>query len=199
MMRYLVLGLLLAFAAACTNKKAVPARDVLTRSLIDSVSGPMMLTDFASKKVSVTMRPRSENGPVTTWYSTDGVSLAFDHGVLIATRGLGDDLMSSDVRATSRMLSGQGGDGFYERFQTYLDGEYQSQFRSFRCQRTAVKREVIQIFGHNHNTTRTEETCYSPELEFTNIYWRGSDGVMWKSRQWISPSIGHLVTERLVR
>jgi len=199
MMRLLVLFLLLALATACAKKKPVPARDVLTRPLLDSVSGPMMLTEFEAKNVSVTMRPRSVNGPVTTWYSSDQVSLSFKSGVLIATRGLGDDLMSSDYSGTLRMLSGQMGDRIYERFETYLDGEYQSQFRSFRCRRTASRREVIQIFEHNHTTIRTEETCISPGLEYTNIYWRGSDGIMWKSQQWISPSINYLVTERLLR
>lgn len=199
MTRLLVLFMLLALGAACTKKNDIPARDVLTRSLLDSVNGPMMLTEFETKQVSITMRPRSKNRSVTTWYSKDWVSLSFDNGVLIETRGLGDDLMSSDVSGTLRMLSGQMGDRYYERFETYLDGEYQSQFRSFRCQRTGSRREVIEIFERTQATTRTEETCYSPDLEYTNIYWRGSDGIMWKSQQWVSPSIKYLVTERLVR
>ena len=199
MMRFLMLALFLALGSACSKKVDTPARDILSRNLLNSVSGPMMLTEFATKNVSITMRRRSENGPVKTWNSKDGVSLSFERGVVVGTRGLGDDLMSSDVNGSLVMLAGQMGDRFYQRFQTYLDGEYQSQFRSFQCQRTSSRREVVRIFERNHATTRTEETCYTPDLQFTNIYWRGSDGIMWKSQQWISPSIKYLVTERLVR
>ncbi len=107
--------------------------------------------------------------------------------------------MSSDVRNTVQMISGQFGDRFYPRFQTYLDGENQTQFRSFQCKRVETSQEIIPSFGKNRTTTRIEEACFSQGLEVTNIYWRGSDGFLWKSQQWVSPSINYLVIEQLVR
>lgn len=199
MMLRLAMILMLALGAACAKKSDAPARDALNRTLLDTVTKPLLLAEIATKKASFTLSQRAQNGPVITWGSQDGVSLAFEGGVLVATRGLGDDLMSSDITNTLRMLSGQMGNEFYTRFQTFLDGEYQSRFRSFQCRRTESEHEVIQIFEKNHATTRIEETCYSPGFEITNIYWRGSDGLVWKSKQWVSPSIKYLAAERLVR
>jgi Group 4 capsule polysaccharide lipoprotein gfcB, YjbF len=195
----LVLILALALVTACGKKPSPQARNVLSRDVLDTVNKSLLLADIASRKASFTLTQLAKNGTIQTWQSLDGVSLSFDRGVLVATRGLGEDLMSSDVENVVRMISGQTGDGFYTRFQTYLDGEYQTRFRSFQCQRTGSAREVIQSFGKNRSTTRIEETCYTPDFEVTNIYWRGSDGFIWKSRQWVSPSVDHLVIERLVR
>jgi hypothetical protein len=195
----IALLLALTLGAACQKKPTAQARDVLTRNLIKSVQAPMLLADFPAKTTSFTLRQYSRNQSIQTWKSGDGVSLSFDRGVLVATRGLGDDLMSSDATKTVQMLSGNTGSEYYPRFQTYLDGEYQSQFRTFQCKRSGAHSETIEIFDISHNTTRIEETCYSPGFEITNIFWRGSDGMLWKSKQWISPSLNYLVTERLVK
>lgn len=195
----LVLILGIALVASCGKKPKPQARDQLTREILDATHEPLLLTDIATKKASFTLTQLARNGQVQTWQSPDGVGISFDHGVLVATRGMGEDVMSADVSNTIRMLSGQTGDGFYTRFQTYLDGEYQTQFRSFQCQRTGIKRETIQSYGKNRSTTRIEETCYTPDFDVTNIYWRGSDGLIWKSQQWVSPVIKYLVIERLVR
>jgi hypothetical protein len=193
-------ALLLALSlSGCQKKPNEQARDVVTRALINTVQVPLLLADFSAKSTSFTLRQYSLNNSVQTWKSRDGVSLSFRQGVLVATRGLGDDLMSADVSNTLGMLASDPHTEYYTRFQTYLDGEYQSRFRSFQCQETGTKQEIISIFGKEHQTTRTEETCFSLSIEISNIYWRGVDGLLWKTKQWVSPSIGYLVTERLVK
>ncbi|WP_171173376.1 YjbF family lipoprotein [Ruegeria sp. HKCCD8929] len=193
-MRFLLLCLLLA---ACAQKAPHP-RQVLTREGLNTSDDPLLLAELADLETAATLAPSSRNGAVRTWASGDRVSLSLRHGVLVASRGLGHDLMSADVGNTLDMLDGQTS-GYYERFHTYLDGEYQTLYRTFRCKRSGARAERIVIFDRPQDTTRIEEHCVSPGLKLTNIYWRGPDGFLWKTRQWVSPGAGYLTTERLIR
>ncbi|MEX0317507.1 MAG: YjbF family lipoprotein [Ruegeria sp.] len=171
---------------------------MLTREGLNASDGPLLLAELGDLETAATLAPSSRNGTVRTWASGDLVSLSFRQGVLVASRGLGHDLMSADVGGTLAMLEGQSA-GYYERFHTYLSGEYQTVHRAFQCQRSGTWAERIVIFDRPQDTTRVEESCVSPGLTLTNIYWRGPDGFWWKTRQWVSPGAGYLTTERLIR
>ena len=57
----------------------------------------------------------------------------------------------------------------------------------------------IEIVERQHDTTRVEETCFGPQGSIANTFWIGADGTIWKSKQWISPGLGYMETELLVR
>lgn len=190
-----ILALLLL--TACTSQGPHP-RAVLTRAQLDAEDLPILLVELPELKVAATLAPSGRNKDVETWASGDQASLSFRRGVLVATRGLGSDLMSSDVAGTLTML-GTGRDDYYLRLNTRLDGEYQTKFQAFQCRRVTALPERITIFERRHNTTRIEETCVTPGRTVTNIYWAGQDGFLWKTRQWVSDHAGYLWTEQLVR
>lgn len=195
MMR-LVLITALVLLAAC-NRAAPDLRSQLSRAQLDQVEQPLLLAELTGLGTAAVLSPASANGDVTSWLTGDSVSLSFRSDVLVATRGLGQDLISADVSHTLAALRG-GAPGYYTRFHSYLDGEYQTQFRSFQCIVTGRTAETITIFDRSHTTTRIDETCHSPGLEVANSFWLGG-GIMWKSKQWVSPAAGYLLTERLVR
>ncbi len=184
---------------ACGNPQAVDLRSQLTPAQLEQVQQPLLLAEIEGINAMSTLIVKARNGEAVTWESGDRVSLTFRDGVLIGTRGLGDDLMSADVDNTLRMLAGRPMPEFYTRFQSRLDGEFQTAFRSFQCRRIAATPESITIVGRVHQTVRTDERCVSPGLEVTNSYWRDATGFQWKSRQWISENAGYLLSERLVR
>lgn len=189
--------LILLGLAACTPKGPDP-RAVLTRAQLDIVDQPTLLAELPMLEVAATLALSGQNAKVSTWASGDQASLSFQNGVLVATRGLGPDLMSADIAGTMSMLA-TGRLEYYPRYVSYLDGEYQTQYRVFQCKRTASTRDRTVIFDRSHNTTRIEETCTTPGRTVTNIYWTGPDGFVWKARQWVSADAGYLWTERLVR
>jgi len=129
----------------------------------------------------------------------DGITLSLRDGVLIATRGLGDDLMSADVAGDLAMLRGAGANDYYPHIRSYLDGEDQTVFRGHQCRRTGLARATIRIGGAAPAARRIETHCTSPQDAFTNIYWLDGTGGVIKSRQWISPMIGYMETERVPR
>jgi hypothetical protein len=195
MMRNLVI-LTLVLLAAC-SRPAPDVRSQISRAQLNAVTEPLMLAELDGLGTAAGVTRVATNGDIVTWQTGDKVGLSFRSGVLVATRGLGQDLISADVSHTRAALRGER-QGYYTKFHSYLDGEHQTRFRSFQCIVTARTAEQIVIFERVHATTKVEETCHSPGLRVDNAYWFG-DGIMWKSKQWVSPFAGYLLTERLVR
>jgi len=151
--------------------------------------GPERLrVTLPERNVQAVLGPVSRNGDVTVWQTLDGITLGLRRGLLTGTRGLGDDLMSSDVSNSLGMVHGSAGDGYYPHIRSYLDGEDRTVFRSFQCRREEP-----------HEARRIVETCVSPRRDFTNIYWLDGNGTVFKTRQWVSPAIGYMETERVLR
>ncbi len=71
-------------------------------------------------------------GGGTLWLSPSGSGFTFEDGLLVATRGVGEDLMSSDLTQLRALLRA-GRDGTAERFHTTLDGEGQVVLESYVC------------------------------------------------------------------
>lgn len=187
--------------AACTPPRAIPVKieSLVSRKQLDQVETPLMAAALTGPGTLATMQPAGKNGPVVTWRSADAVTMSLKDGLIVATRGLGDDLMAADIDDTRAVLSGHKEGNDYTRIHTYLDGEYQTTFRAFRCRIEVTTPDTIRIVGATHKTTRIEESCFSPEGNIANTYWVGSDGTMWRSKQWISRSLGYMETELLVR
>ncbi|WP_171132776.1 YjbF family lipoprotein [Ruegeria sp. HKCCA6707] len=190
-----LIGLLALMGCAA---QPVDPRDVLSRTQLDALGRPTLLAELPELKVAATLEPSAQNTGVRTWSSGDQASLSFQSGLLVASRGLGRDLMTADISGTLSMLRGDQ-TGYYLKLHSYLDGEFQTEFQSFQCQRTGNTPERITIFDRTHDTVRIEETCITPGLTVTNLYWLGPDGFIWKSRQWVSASAGYLWAEHLVR
>lgn len=193
-------GILLAALlglCACAQPAAPNLRGTITRAQLDTVTTPLMLVEIPARAAQATLIPWGGNAGVVTWRTGDNVSLAFDAGVITATRGLGDDLMSADVTGTIRAMA-TGAGGQYPRHHSYLDGENQTVFWSFICRMGAAQPEQISSFGLMRDVSRRVETCSSLEETIENTYWVGSDGTMWRSRQWLGATLGYMATERLV-
>ncbi|TNF64868.1 MAG: YjbF family lipoprotein [Rhodobacteraceae bacterium] len=189
--------LALAGLAACSPPAAPDPRSVLTRAQLDQVDQPLILVEIPALSVAATLVPVSRNGDVVTWQTGDQVSVSIRGGVIVATRGLGADLMSADAPGSIALANGGGPGGTYTRFHTFLDGENQVQYQAFNCRLRGRVREAIEIIGQRHDTLRTDETCFTEGFVAENIYWRGGDGTLWKSRQWLGHVTGYVTMERL--
>lgn len=117
------------------------------------------------------------NGDVTTFFTLDGVSLSLRDGVLVATRGLGFDLMIAEVSGLSPLLETG---GQYTRTHRYLDGEDRLASFDFHCEVTPGP--------------EVRETCKGHGFSFENRYaHRERQGLFALSRQWIGPERGAIV------
>ena len=143
-----------------------------------------------------TLAPVANDAGTVVWQTLDGITLSFRQGILVSTRGLGEDLMTSDVSNRLEMMSGPADGTYYPHIRSYLNGEYQTVFRSYQCRQRAG---AANAGSRTPGGRKIEETCVSPQDEFTNTYWLGAAGEVIKSRQWVSPEIGTMETARIQR
>ena len=164
-----------------------PAQAPLTVSQIRQRLTPEVRAQFGTaalkialleeKKQASVLIETGENLNVTTYFTPDGISISLQDGVLVATRGLGFDLMTADVSAVQ---SGLRNGSRAVRVHRYLDGEDQVVIKSFVCDYSG--------------TTKVVETCYGNDNNFENRYSMVA-GQIAESRQWIGPQLGYIVLE----
>ncbi|WP_386685019.1 YjbF family lipoprotein [Loktanella sp. R86503] len=189
---------LIAALTACTPKDAPPdPRDLLTAAQIRASSQPLLLSRIDGIGGG-TMIVAGRRDGIVTWRTADFVNFSYRDGLLTATRGLGDDVMSADVSGTHAALTG-GPVQDYPRFASYLGADDETRFRAFRCVMRNAGPEAVTSFGTVFPATLMQETCYSPGLQIDNRYWLAPGGGIRRSLQWVSPDVGYLETEQLSR
>lgn len=135
------------------------------------------------------------NGSEITIALQSGPTAAFDGGILVATRGFGDDLFTIDSGGVIEALRAGGG-SIVRRMET-LDGQDQVRTTSFSCAISAAGTESVNLGLREVSLRRFDERCRSEALVFDNIYWLDSAGNVAASRQFVSPTVAYLRTNAL--
>jgi hypothetical protein len=167
--------------AASTTLDIDTFRAGLTPEVLAQIDGPILIAQVPSRDAVAVLTRAGTNSGVDTFLTPDGISISLRDGMVIATRGLGFDLMTADIAEPLTALK-----GFRQsavRIHRYLDGENQPIERSFVC--------AYSVTG----TRQVAETCTSSSDAFKNNYILDKEGNITSSRQWISPQIGSVVTE----
>lgn len=142
---------------------------------------PLLIGTSMRMPVSGLLVMAGQNGAVRTYLSPDGISFSLRNGVLVATRGLGMDLMSADVSQVLPRV--QAGSGRAVRTHQYLDGENRLYSLRFDCSYSRSGGEVV-------------ESCSGGDVTFQNRYTlRGSQIAV--SVQWVNPPLGSYRLEDL--
>ena len=177
--------------------KPVDPRKHLTRQAIDKAGMPILFVGIENRNAYATLSPFGENRGVVTWVSSDGITLNYRGGLLVATRGLGQDLMAADTREA--LVAIRSGAGKSVRIYDYLDGEDQPVRRSFVCKVDSPGRETIEIFGIKLTLRKVIEECNNPEYRIENTYWISGQHRIWQSNQWVGPDVGYVFSQQLSR
>ena len=136
------------------------------------------------------------NGPITTWGADEGISFSFDRGVLVASRGLGFDLMGTDLAGFHTSLAAGG--GTLSRTVATMGSLDQIILRDVTCTLAAAGPENLPtLTGGTQILSRFDESCAGERLAFDNIYWTDPTGTIVRSRQAVTPSIGFIQVEEL--
>ncbi|MGJ8611014.1 MAG: YjbF family lipoprotein [Octadecabacter sp.] len=179
-------------AQAASTEAATPS--VLTREVIEAFGAPVLRISVISLEATGLLYRVGENGTKVTWINDETMTFTFDDGLAVGTRGLGDDLMGSDVAGAKRSFHSGGS---HMRTLDFLNSLAQIERKTYECQTVQTGRETITIYERRYATTVFDETCTGEYGDFKNTYWRDSNGVIWQSRQWISAGIGYIGYQRL--
>jgi hypothetical protein len=166
-----------------------------TRAQLEEAGVPLLRVSIASRGLNSFLTVLDSRDDVVTWKTKDGTTFALRNGVLIQTRGLGPDLMSSNVPTVGQLL--QAG-GTHQRQYFFLGPNDQPTRRTYDCTVTVVGSEEIVIFERAHNVTHVTEDCVRAQSgKITNEFWIEGQSVR-KSRQWASALTGFVEFERVV-
>mgnify|MGYP000002156676 CR=1 FL=1 len=180
------------------------ARPALTRAALDTIKAPYIEVTVENRGAlaylaQALVRSDSTPGQIVVWRSEDNATLTLRGGVLVATRGLGDDLLS----ASALQVSGQGGaeTSGARRYQIRgLDSGARTLVMG--CTLVDLGAERIEIVELRHATRHLQERCEGGSGAeagvVVNDYWvDSSTGRVWQSRQWAGPTIGYLYIRQL--
>lgn len=153
-------------------------------------NAPAILILVENREALGTMFQVQNTGNTTAWLSGDNSMITLNQGLLMASRGLGWDLMSSDVTASARHIH-SGKTGSVTRVSRHLDGDDQMITDVFSCEIESRGAREIEISNVVYNTRLMQERCESGDTSFESLYWVGihGEGIM-QSRQWASVEIG---------
>ena len=183
-----------AQTAAGIGDTPTPAAPALAPSVANAAPGDVLLVKIIARNAVAPLTKVAENGSAITWISPGEVTMAFEDGILVGTRGLNDDLMGVDPIGVRAALNAGGGTA--RRLQSFLTSEDQIVTHELTCEVTRIGSEDIQIIGGTRTTTKFEEDCKGPALEFKNSYWLAGGEIL-RSRQAVSAGVGFIQTDQL--
>ena len=187
-----------AFQQLNKQTQFVDSRSLLTRKQIDEAKVPVLFVELPSGQ-NGTLTPYPGKGIGQTWLGADGATITLDRGFLKASRGMGDDLMGSissippwsKINKKSRT---------YSRELAHITGNNKIKKRVFNCniEKTNSK-ELIKIWDINFKVVKFEESCFDSSFTFKNIFYVDTQGIIRKSLQYHSNTLGSIIIERLDR
>lgn len=200
----IALGVVKGVTAKLSQKKAAGVRaapdpEKLAASAKASFKGPLILAQIEKAGFLTALGETGRNGAVRTFATPSEQTLVFRSGLLTATRGLGNDLMSAETGAVAALILRRQ-PGTAARTYRYLDGEGIERPLPMLCTVTTGPAKSFDFAGNHYDTRQMDEACRATtdSLTIGNSYWVTADGTVALSRQWIGPALGH-VTVQLVR
>jgi len=157
-----------------------------------AAGAPVLLVGVETRGQVATLARLVQRGGRATCVTADDVSISFEHGILVATRGVGFDLMSADISGPKRLILARRA-GRATRFHSYLDGENHTVIHSYVCDVTNRGARRVAAGKGTIATTLMAETCAGAADRFENLYWLDPrTGTIVQSRQWVGPTTGSL-------
>lgn len=187
-----------AFQQSNKPKRFIDARLLLNRKQIDEAKVPVLFVELPSGQ-NGTLTPYPGQGIGQTWLGADGAIITLDRGILKASRGMGDDLMgsSSSMPPWSKLKYKR---EKYSRELSHITGNNNISKRVFSCDIAKTSNgELIEIWDIKFKVAKFEETCSNSSLTFKNIYQVDTKGIIRRSLQYHSNTLGSITLERLDR
>jgi hypothetical protein len=174
-----------------------PTQADVARAL-NGTQGPLELVTRADNNGWSLMLRIEQNQGYETFGSSDRRSVTMRNGVLTATRGLGGDLMSSDLSGVMPLITARK-QGRGARVMRFLDGEDQTVEIRFDC--TVTPGQSIPVKAGQLDTTARQvtERCTAGDRTITNTYLVDNHGRSFSAKQWAGVTNGYLLFQTMRR
>ena len=167
-----------------------------TNQWLSEFKQPVILISSLDEKNQATLVALGNNKERLTWVSSDGISLTFDQGVLIATRGYSQDLLSL------KYLNPEGLFGSksirYKKTHRYLTSDNEHNDVNFQCLGKRGQSKPVLFLEYKITIDKFVEDCVGDQHSYKNEYdLLAGTSVVIKSKQWISPTNKYFLTYNL--
>lgn len=176
---------------------AQPNAEALAASALKTVKGSILIVQIEALGGTSVLGEIGTNGALRTYATPSEQSLVLRDGVLVATRGLGNDLMSADAAGAIALITARKA-GTTRRIYRYLDGEGIERPLPLDCTVALAGTKDLAFAGQSWATTQIGESCATGGLTISNAYWVTDTGQIVLSHQWIGQRLGYLSVQ-LVR
>lgn len=169
---------------------------VITQQLLDNTKEPVLLVfseqiDRPSLLRQLTTRRDTAQGTVAVWRASDGAQVILRDGLLVGSRGIGGDLIQSDVTQVQSLIASQSF-GQATRVVSFLSGDNSLLTLTLSCTLSDMGIEALTLVEAPVNLRHIRETCAAEEGMIEYDYWvEPNTQVIRKSRQWSGPIIGY--------
>ena len=173
----------------------IDARKIVSRDIIDGVGVPILFVEI-DRGQNGTMTQYPGVGVGQTWLGVDGSTITLDNGFLKATRGIGDDLMGSEISLAIdwndlKEIS-------YKRRMAYLRFDNKMLINEYSCTLKDMKNlETINLFDADFSVNHMQESCLGDAGSFVNDYYIDTEGLVRNSRQYHGEKIGYMTIARI--
>lgn len=174
-----------------TSEPAPTPEEALIATLQAS-SVPVAAIAIEAQAVALPFVETARNGRVRTWTNGAKQTISTNGGLIVATRGYGDDLMASDSPEIISLIANKR-NGSENREMYFNDGSDTNIRFVVPCSITRGGTENIQTLSGLVSTTKMVESCATGAFEVQNTYWVNGGGTTLQSRQWLSSGIGYVV------
>ncbi len=173
-----------------SQRKAAPLTTQILRARLTPESHaqiglPALIVELPKRKLAAVVFENERNGAFTNWQALDGVGLTTRDGILVSTRGLGFDLMSTNTEGARASIIGRAKTDA-TRQQRYLDGEGQTVLIALKCSYSE---------SANGSQSLVVEKCSGAGVPIQNKYWLNTRRDITKSVQWVSQRNGYMLLE----
>lgn len=139
-----------------------------------------------------------QNGPYLTYASGDQRTVIYKNGMIVGTRGLGEDLMSSTADRSLALVRGRK-NGTVQRIQRYLTPDNRTVELVATCEIAYGGEEAYSAGLVKTPVTRMTESCVAEGLAIENAYLVDRRGEIVFARQYLSPGNGYVMSYSLRR
>ncbi|SIT04488.1 YjbF family lipoprotein [Paracoccus saliphilus] len=144
---------------------------------------PLIMAGFESLGRSQVMAMTDQNGGMRTYMTPSEEALIMRNGMLVGTRGLGDDLSVAEPGTAGLIRAGRSGSA--TRVMRYFSGDGLERPLSFDCD-----------VGPGPKAGVIVESCQGHGVSFQNSFML-QGGQIPVSRQWIGPALGYVTIQTL--
>lgn len=172
-----------------------PALLAAARKMLEDAGTPLFIIQSKSLGLQDYFSTLGQNGDVVTWSTQSYKSISMRDGMIVATRGLGPDLMSSFGPTTAQV---QRGKGTTQRSYFVNDAADQGQRLDFDCHLKDAGTATISLIGKPYSTRRIDEACTGQSGSFVNSFWFDGRAKLRQSSQHLAMGIDNLLLQKII-